>query len=248
MKDREPGGPSPGAGERLGDAVGSCEEVALSEPDGGALGSVSVVPNGVGDTAGETELPGLGVAVAGLGVAVGRGVGRGVGEGVGGGVGAVTTTGLTVTGVGFGPLLLIALKVTVQLPTGSVVEPAQVPWPGFPAVRDRGTERPATVAVTLAAVVDPLLNCTESWKTVAVVPDIGVTVGCWSSVGCGAATALPAVARFSTATASSNPGVTVARTLIGLRTTSHRRYARPRRPQQHDPGAASTIHTRGGRS
>jgi hypothetical protein len=54
---------------------------------------VTVVPNGVGEAAGRTEVPGIGVAVAGT--EVGRGVGLGVAVGggvaVGAGVGAVTT-------------------------------------------------------------------------------------------------------------------------------------------------------------
>ena len=98
-KGRRPGTTAPGEGDGLGDCP-------ASEPEGDPLGSVIVVPNGVGETLCVVELPGMGVAVAGTdvgrgvgravapgpGVAVGGGVGAGVGDGVGGGVGAVTTT------------------------------------------------------------------------------------------------------------------------------------------------------------
>jgi hypothetical protein len=90
LKDRGPGASAPGDGEGLGEALGTPER---ADPDGEPLGSVAVVPNGVGEAAGRTEVPGIGVAVAGT--EVGRGVGLGVavggGVGVGAGVGAVTT-------------------------------------------------------------------------------------------------------------------------------------------------------------
>ncbi len=107
-----------------------------------------MVPNGVGETARETELPGFGVAVAGtdvglgvgLGVAVGRGVGRGVGAGVGGGVGAVTMR-VGPPRVKFLPRLLVAEKVTDHVPAGSVDDPLQVPLSAVPAVRTSDTVR-----------------------------------------------------------------------------------------------------------
>ena len=88
-----------------GDGLGDCP---ISEPEGEPLGSVIVVPKGVGETLCVVEAPGPGVAVAGTdvgrgvgravapgpGVAVGGGVGAAVGDGVGGSVGDVTTTGL----------------------------------------------------------------------------------------------------------------------------------------------------------
>ena len=163
LKSRVPGGSSPGAGDGLGEAVASSEEAAPAEPEGRALGSVRVVPNGVGETAGETDVPGMGVAVAGtavgLGVGVTRGVGRGVGGGVGcgvgGGVGAVTTTVGPVR-VGLVPRLLVAEKVTVQVPAGSVDDPLQVPRRGVPLVRAREMVRVvepfAATARTLLAV------------------------------------------------------------------------------------------------
>ena len=98
-KGRRPGATAPGDCEGLGDGP-------VSETEGEPLGTVIVVPKGVGPTLCDVELPGPGVAVAGTdvglgvgravapgpGVAVGRGVGAIVGDGVGGGVGAVTTT------------------------------------------------------------------------------------------------------------------------------------------------------------
>jgi hypothetical protein len=64
--------------------------------------------------------------------------------------------------VGFAPLALTALYVTVQLPTGRVELPVQVSWPLLTPVPDSDTIRPATDAVTLLAVVVPLWNCTEN--------------------------------------------------------------------------------------
>jgi len=102
-------------------------------------------------------IAGIGVVVAGgeVGRGVGLGVGRGVGWGVGGGVGAETTIGPTETGAGFGPLLLTALKVTVQVPAGSVVDPLQIWFASEPPVRTRESDRPATDAVTLVAGAPP---------------------------------------------------------------------------------------------
>jgi hypothetical protein len=116
----------------LGDEPGFCDVETVKDPEGVPLGPEAVVPVGVPELSGGTELPGTGVAVAGnevgLGVArgVGLGVGRGVGTGVGGGVGAVTSTGPAVIGVGFAPLALTALYVIVQLPTGRVELPVHV--------------------------------------------------------------------------------------------------------------------------
>jgi hypothetical protein len=89
---------------------------------------VTVVPNGVGETAGGTDAPGTSVAV--VGTEVGRGVGLGVavggGVGVGAGVGAPTTIGNTETGSGFTPFLVVPVNVAVQLPSGSVLDAIQV--------------------------------------------------------------------------------------------------------------------------
>jgi hypothetical protein len=156
LKGRDPGGSAPGDGERLGEAFGFRDEGAVGESGGTPLASEAVVPNGVGEIPGEAEVPVPGTAVAGTEVGLGVGFGVGLGLAVGAAVGAMTTTGLTVIGVGFGPLALIALKVTAQLPLGSFEEPVQVPWLRFPPVFVRGTETPATDAVTLLAVVVPL--------------------------------------------------------------------------------------------
>lgn len=67
----------------------------------------------------------------------------------------MTTTGPADTGVGFGPLLLTALKVTVQVPAGSVVDALQIWFASEPPVRTRETDRPATDAVTLVAGAPP---------------------------------------------------------------------------------------------
>jgi len=218
LKGRDPGSP-PGEADGLGDPRGFGEGRAVPEPVGEPLGFVTVVPNGVGDTPGETELAGCGVAVAGRGVgrgvglAVGTEVGTGVGAGVGGGVGAVTTTGAVGPNVVFVLPLLTALNVTGQLPTGRVDEPVQVPFRGVP-VRDRVIVWPATDAVTVtASSVAVPTKCTEYWNAVAVVPVVGVTTPPVSFAA--AAAALPGVARFSTASASNNHGVKAARILIG---------------------------------
>ena len=156
----DPAGSVPGDEEGLGDPLGFREEGAVSEPVGDPLGLLTVVPNGVGAGPGETELPGRGVAVAGTGV--GLAVGTGVGTGVGGGVGAVTITGAVGGRVGLVPPLLIALNVTGQLPTGKLEEPVQVPFAVVPPVRTRECATPATVAVTLLAVSEPLWKRTEN--------------------------------------------------------------------------------------
>lgn len=162
MKGREPGVTAPGDGDGLGDAFGSRVEGAASELEGTPLGLEAVVPTGIGELPGEIELPGPGgVAGTAVGLGVGLGVGRAVGLGVGGGVavgagvGDVTTTGPTETGVGFAPLLLTALKVTVQLPAGSVVDPVQIWLASEPPVTASEIDRPATEAVTLVAGAPP---------------------------------------------------------------------------------------------
>lgn len=156
LKGRDPAGTAAGDEDGLG--------ATFSELDGTVLGFVTVVPNGVGDTPGETELAGCGVAVAGRGVGrgVGLAVGTGVGAGVGGGGGALTTTGAVGPNVGLVPKLLTALNVTGQLPTGRVDEPVQVPFAVVPPVRTRECAIPATVAVTLLAVSEPLWKRTEN--------------------------------------------------------------------------------------
>jgi hypothetical protein len=216
LNGREPGAAT-GDADGLGDSVGFLEERAVPEPVGEPLGLVTVVPNGVGETPGETELPGFGVDVAGtaVGFGVGRGVavGVGVGTGVGGGVGAVTTTVAVGPSVGLVPPLLIAVNVTGQLPTGRVEEPVQVPFRGVP-LRDSATVAPATDAVTVTASSVALpTKCTENWNAVAVVPVVGVTVPPVSLAA--AAAAVPGVARFTTASASNNPGASAVRILIG---------------------------------
>ena len=99
---------------------------------------MSVVPKGVGETAGGMDAPGTGVAVAGtvvgravpLGVAVGGGGGGGgVGRRVGAGVGEGAVT--TIVGpaiLGFVAAVLTDVNVTGQLPAGSVPVPVQVPF------------------------------------------------------------------------------------------------------------------------
>ena len=207
LNGRDPGTAACEA-DGLGDPPGLREERAVSEPDGEPLGLLTVVPNGVGETPGETELAGCGVAVAGSGVGRGVGltVGIGVGTGVGGGVDAVTTTGAVGPNVGLVPALLTALNVTGQLPTGRVDEPAHVPLRASPVVRDNETVPPATDALTVtASSVAVPTKCTENWNGVAVVPAVGVTMPPVSLAV--AAAALPGVARFSTASASNNHGV-----------------------------------------
>lgn len=187
---------------------------------------MTVVPNGVDDAPDETELPGLGVDVAGtavglgvgLGVAIGIGVGRGVGVGVGGGVGAVTTTWPGITkGGGFVSPVLVDWYVTVQLPAGNVDEPVHVPLRALPPVKVKGTVLPATDAPTVTAWSVALpTKCTENRNVVAVVPVVGATV---PPVSFAAAPAAPAgVARFGTASASNNQGAKAARILIGPET------------------------------
>jgi hypothetical protein len=206
LKGRDPG-TAAGEAEGLGDPLGFREARAVSEPVGEPLGLVIVVPNGVGEIPGETELAGCGVAVAGRGVGrgVGLAVGTGVGTGVGGGVGAVTTTGAVGPNVGLVPPLLTELNVTGQLPTGKVDEPVQVPFRGVP-VRESAIVCPATDAVTVmpSSVAVPT-KCTENWNAVAVVPVVGVTIPPVSFAA--AAAALAGIARFSTASASNNHGV-----------------------------------------
>jgi hypothetical protein len=96
---------------------------------------VTVVPNGVGETGGVTDVPGIVVAVAGTVVGRGVGLGEPVGGGgggvggcvgVGAGEGAVTTIGVTDTGSGFTPSSVVPVNVAVQLPTGSVLDAIQV--------------------------------------------------------------------------------------------------------------------------
>ena len=82
-------------------------------------------------------------------------MGVGVGIGVGGGVGAATITGVEKVRLGALPALVTALKVTVQVPAGSVDLPAHVPLSGVPAASDRETvltfEPADAVALTLSA-------------------------------------------------------------------------------------------------
>ena len=99
LNGRRPGDPAP-AGDGEGDGLAAADEAAAPESPGELLGLVTVVPNGVGP--GGSDVPGAGVAVAGMpvgfgvGLTVGLGValgGGGTGVEVGGG-GAVTTMGL----------------------------------------------------------------------------------------------------------------------------------------------------------
>jgi len=151
---------------------------------------VTVVPNGVGETAGVTDAPGTGVTVTGaevglgvgLGVAVGGGgggVGAGVAVGAGVGVGAVTTTGFGASVLGLLSAVVVELNLTVQVPTGRVDEPLQVPDSGGSTV-DMDTVRvveplEATAVTVIAVSVALPLNSTENAKTVVVVPINGVT-------------------------------------------------------------------------
>jgi hypothetical protein len=220
----------------LADEGGSADSAAADAPllpdaAGELLASITVVPYGVCDAPGVTDAPGAGVTgtVVGRGVARGDGVGRGVGavvgDGLGVGVGEVTRTGPAETGAGFWPFALTAVKVTVQLPDGRVVDPVQVPCPEFPLVSERGTDLLATEAFALVAVVVPLWNCTESWNNVAMVPDSGVTVGFWSCVAGGAPAA--GVARMtSAAIAMTNHGAKLWRSLISSRSAARRRRVR----------------------
>lgn len=151
----------PPAGDGLRDALESVDGVSVLDADGEPLGSVTVVPKGVGEASGPTVVPGSGVAVAGtevgrgvgLGVAVGGG-GGGVGAGVGVG-GAVTTIGITETGSGFTPLTVVPLNVAVQLPMGSDLLPAQIWFAAGPPVRASENDMPATVTETVDDVSVP---------------------------------------------------------------------------------------------
>jgi hypothetical protein len=215
--------------EGLADEDGTAELAGRGSPLlpdalGEMLASITVVPDGDCDAPGVTEPPGAGVP----GTVVGRGVGRGVGPVVGDGlaveVGAVTTMGPTETGAGFAPLALIAVNVAVQLPSGRVVEPAQVPCCGLPLLSDRGTDLLATEAVTLVAVVTLLWNWTESRKTVAVVPIIGVAVGFCSAVDGGAPSA-GFVRATSAVIATTNQSQRPGRGLINPCSAARRRFA-----------------------
>jgi hypothetical protein len=220
------GGESDCAG--LADEDGSAELAdapPLPDAEGELLASITVVPYGVCDAPGVTEAPVAGVPGTVVGRGVGRGVGATVGDGLGVGVCAVTTTGPADTGAGFGPLALTAVKVTVQLPGGRVVEAAHVSWPDLPLLTTRGTDLLAIEAVTLVAVVVLLWNCTESWNIVAVVPDRGVTVGFWSCVAGGAPMA-GAVRMTSAAIAMTNHSAKLGRSLISPRSAARRRRVR----------------------
>jgi len=148
LNGRRPGDPAP-AGEGEGEGLASLDDAAASEGPSAPLGSVIVVPKGVGP--GVTEVPGTGVAVAGrpVGRGVGLGVGRGVGLGVGGGgtgvgtgvgVGPATRTATEVED-GFVPRLPTALKVTVQEPAGKVVDPFHIPLRVEPESNDSDVVR-----------------------------------------------------------------------------------------------------------
>lgn len=202
MKGREPDGTADGDG--LLDPLGRVDPAP--EPAGERLGSVTVVPNGVGNATGVAVDPGTGVDVPGVGPTVGRGVGLGVAVGGGGGagvavgagvgVGAVTTT-VGPKAVGLMPVLT-ELKVTCQLPTGTVLDPVQTPFCALPLMRVSASELPATDALTLTAWSDALpTKCTLNRNTVEVVPVSGLTVGAVSFASPGAAlvaTAAPNVA------------------------------------------------------
>ena len=160
LNGRRPGDPAP-AGEGEGEGLASLDDAAASEGPSAALGSVIVVPKGVGP--GVTEVPGTGVAVAGrpVGRGVGLGVGRGVGLGVGGGgtgvglgvgVGAVTMTCVVTLNCGLVPPLLTEWKTASQVPAGSVDEPVQISLLGDPPLRVRAIDLPATETLTLRAV------------------------------------------------------------------------------------------------
>jgi hypothetical protein len=116
LKGREPGGIAAADGDGLPDSLGFVD--SIPDCDGVPLGSVTVVPKGVGNATGVAVDPGAGVEAPGVdvGLGVGRGVvlgdGGGVGAAVGGGVGAgvgvgaATTTGLGRGNEGFVPPLL----------------------------------------------------------------------------------------------------------------------------------------------
>jgi hypothetical protein len=197
---REPGGLAEGDGEGLG--VGSVDGVPLSEPDGELLGSVTVVPNGVGEAPGVAVVPGAGVAVGGA--PVGLGVGRGVaGGGGGGGVGAGVGVGTVTTTVGpaadgFVPPVLTEVNVTGQLPAARVLDPVHVPLRTSPLASESASELPGTDAVTLTASSDALpMKCTLNTNNVEVVPVSGVTVGGLSFASPGAALADGATPRIT---------------------------------------------------
>ena len=81
----------------------------------------------------------------GVGAAVGSGVGVGDGVGVGGGGPVTVTCG---PGSGAGGSALTALKVTSQVPAGSVAVPCQVPSLALPLTLTRATMTLPTCAET----------------------------------------------------------------------------------------------------
>ena len=94
---------------------------------------------------------GRGVGVGGLGVAVGCGVGVGAAVGCGVGVGAGVGGSATVTcgpRSGGGGEALTAVKITSQVPAGSVAVPCQVPSFALP--------------LTLASATVTLPTCAET--------------------------------------------------------------------------------------
>ena len=91
---------------------------------------------------------GLGVAVGcgvGVGAAVGCGVGAGDGDGVGAGGPVTVTCG---PGSGAGGSALTALKITSQVPAGSVAVPCHVPSFALPLTLARTTVTLPTCAET----------------------------------------------------------------------------------------------------